>query len=50
MVPGTGLGTEQAFNKYLFNGGSAYSLLTYLLMVQKGKSVGYCVPVLRGPV
>lgn len=41
MVPGTRLGTEQAFNKRLLNvAESVYSLLVHSLMVQKGRGSG----------
>lgn len=50
MVPGMGLGAEQALNKFLLNVESVYFLLVYLLMVQKGQSAACSVSALKGPM
>lgn len=48
--PGTRLGTEQALIQHLLNVGSIYSLLIYLVMVQKGRREDALFPHHRGPV
>lgn len=47
MAPGAGPGPEQALSKCLLNAGSVYSLLIYLLMVQKAGMWMLC-PTLKG--